>query len=90
MAREPLLRTAEAARWLGLSHRTLEKLRATGGGPAFLKIGRAVRYSAEDLARFMAAHRRHSTPQRSSHTSARVTDEHGPGTADVQRGLVER
>ena len=39
----------EAAKYLGLSISTLNKLRCTGGGPAFLKLGRAVRYTPDDL-----------------------------------------
>lgn len=35
-----LLRTDEAARWLGLSGRTLEKHRFTGTGPSYRKLGR--------------------------------------------------
>lgn len=40
-----LLRTNEAARWLGLSGRTLEKHRTYGTGPAYRKIGGRVVYA---------------------------------------------
>jgi excisionase family DNA binding protein len=43
------LRTPEAARYLGLSPRTLEKHRCSGTGPVFHKVGGAVRYLAADL-----------------------------------------
>ena len=43
------LRTAEAARFLGLSPRTLEKHRIYGTGPAYRKIGARVVYSVADL-----------------------------------------
>ena len=39
----------EAARFLRLSPRTLEKQRSNGGGPAYRKFGRAVRYTVADL-----------------------------------------
>ena len=44
-----ILSTKEAAAYVRLGANTLEKLRLTGTGPAFLKLGRAVRYRSEDL-----------------------------------------
>lgn len=43
------LRTQEAARFLGLSERTLEKHRTYGTGPAYRKLGGRVVYSVDDL-----------------------------------------
>jgi hypothetical protein len=43
------LRTAEAARFLSLSGRTLEKHRTYGTGPAYRKIGGRVIYALDDL-----------------------------------------
>jgi predicted DNA-binding transcriptional regulator AlpA len=43
------LRTPEAARFLGLSGRTLEKHRTYGTGPAYRKLGARVVYALEDL-----------------------------------------
>lgn len=43
------LRTPEAARFLGLSGRTLEKHRTYGTGPAYRKLGGRVVYSVDDL-----------------------------------------
>jgi predicted DNA-binding transcriptional regulator AlpA len=43
------LRTPEAARFLSLSGRTLEKHRTYGTGPAYRKLGGRVVYSVEDL-----------------------------------------
>ena len=43
------LRTPEAARFLSLSGRTLEKHRTYGTGPAYRKIGGRVVYALEDL-----------------------------------------
>jgi predicted DNA-binding transcriptional regulator AlpA len=43
------LRTPEAARFLGLSGRTLEKHRTYGTGPIYRKIGGRVVYALDDL-----------------------------------------
>lgn len=43
------LRTPEAARFLGLSGRTLEKHRTFGTGPTYRKIGGRVVYALDDL-----------------------------------------
>lgn len=44
-----LLRTQEAARYLGLSRRTLEKHRSYGTGPTYRKLGGRVVYALDDL-----------------------------------------
>ena len=43
------LRTKEAAHYVGLSARTLEKHRTYGTGPAYRKIGGRVVYTLEEL-----------------------------------------
>tara|TARA_A100001391_G_scaffold65878_6_gene41541 strand:+ start:14390 stop:14671 length:282 start_codon:yes stop_codon:yes gene_type:complete len=43
------LRTKEAAEFLGLSPRTLEKHRTYGTGPAYRKLGGRVVYAVDDL-----------------------------------------
>lgn len=45
----PFLNTDQAAFYIGLSRRTLEKMRTTGGGPRYRKHGRYVRYHIDDL-----------------------------------------
>ncbi|MCA0049245.1 helix-turn-helix domain-containing protein [Mesorhizobium sp. B283B1A] len=45
----PFLNTAQAAFYIGLSQRTLEKMRLNGGGPKFRKHGRYVRYHIDEL-----------------------------------------
>ena len=40
-----------ARRW-GVSGRTLQRMRASGTGPVFLRIGNAVRYSLDDILRY--------------------------------------
>ncbi|MBN9051012.1 MAG: helix-turn-helix domain-containing protein [Rhizobiales bacterium] len=61
---EPLLDQTEVAKKLGISPRTLERMRLMGTGPAFIKIGRLVRYRACDLERFIAAATVTSTSER--------------------------
>jgi len=55
------LRTPEAARFLGLSGRTLEKHRTYGTGPKYSKIGGRVVYRLEDLQAWVARGDRSST-----------------------------
>lgn len=43
------LRAPDAARFLGISIRTLEKHRTYGTGPTYRKIGGRIVYSVEDL-----------------------------------------
>jgi predicted DNA-binding transcriptional regulator AlpA len=45
----PFLNTDQAAHYIGLSRRTLEKMRTAGDGPRFRKHGRYVRYHIDDL-----------------------------------------
>ena len=58
------LTTVEAASHLGVSKSWLDKSRLRGDGPAFIRIGAAVRYAVEDLDAFADQHRRMSTSQR--------------------------
>jgi excisionase family DNA binding protein len=44
-----MLTVHEAADYLRLSRRTLERLRVSGLGPKFVKCGRSVRYRQSDL-----------------------------------------
>ena len=53
-ATQVMLTTAQAARYLSLAVSTLNKWRCHGGGPKFLKLGRAVRYRQSDLETFVA------------------------------------
>ncbi|ATE65770.1 DNA-binding protein [Rhizorhabdus dicambivorans] len=48
-ASSPFLSNDEAASFLRLSPRTLEKFRVTGGGPKFRKFRRRVLYALTDL-----------------------------------------
>lgn len=57
----PFLSTAQAAFYVGLSRRTLEKMRVTGGGPKYRKHGRYVRYHIDDLNAWSEARSKTST-----------------------------
>jgi predicted DNA-binding transcriptional regulator AlpA len=57
-----ILRTPDAAHYLGLTASTLEKMRLSGRGPRFVRLGsRAVGYAIGDLDSFIDAGRRDST-----------------------------
>ena len=60
-SKHPLRNNADAAAYLGLGASTLEKLRMTGKGPVYLKIGRRCLYAQSDLDAWLARHRRIST-----------------------------
>lgn len=72
------LRTPEAARFLGLSDRTLEKHRTYGTGPAYRKLGGRVVYALEDL---------QAWADRGTKTS---TSDPGIGTVHPARRLAAR
>lgn len=57
------LSAGEAADALGLAPGTLAKLRLSGLGPVYLKLGRRVRYRAADLEAYMQARLRRSTSE---------------------------
>jgi excisionase family DNA binding protein len=58
-----LLTQREAAGYLRLSERTLERLRVTGTGPVYVKAGRRVLYREADLEAWIASRLMHSTSQ---------------------------
>jgi hypothetical protein len=56
-----MIRRNIAAEYLGISHKTLEKLAVTGNGPAYYKIGAVVVYDTKDLDGWLQDKRRTST-----------------------------
>ena len=56
-----MLRTADAAKFTGLSASTLTKLRLAGDGPVYIKLGKAVVYDPSDLSDWLRSKRRRST-----------------------------
>ena len=59
----PFLNTDQAAHYVGLSRRTLEKMRTAGVGPRFRKHGRYVRYHIDDLDEWSTEHLKTSTSE---------------------------
>lgn len=50
------LTSRQAAEYLGISIRTLEKGRSFGSGPRYRKFGRNVRYTTDDLDKWAKAY----------------------------------
>jgi predicted DNA-binding transcriptional regulator AlpA len=65
MAETPrLMRVREAARFLGISVRTLEKHRTYGTGPTFRKVGGRVLYAVDDMMAWTAGGARRSPSEK--------------------------
>ena len=64
----PFLRTQEAARFIGLSYRTLEKYRISGTGPKYSKIGSRIIYAVTDLRDWAERGARRATSDRGAPT----------------------
>jgi predicted DNA-binding transcriptional regulator AlpA len=59
-----VLRTPQAAEYVGLSASTLEKFRLNGNGPVYQKAGpKIVVYRPEDLETWLSTQRRRSTSE---------------------------
>jgi predicted DNA-binding transcriptional regulator AlpA len=58
-----VLDTDDAAKQVGLSTSTLAKLRLSGRGPAYCKLGRRVVYRPDDLNDWLATRIRRSTSE---------------------------
>jgi excisionase family DNA binding protein len=56
-----LLNEHEVAARLGISHRTIQKMRVAGSSLRFVKIGNSVRYRPEDVEAFVTGNVRSST-----------------------------
>jgi len=54
---KPTLNCADAAKYVGLSVWWMKQARRTGRGPAYLRIGRTIRYRVDDLDDWIRAHR---------------------------------
>jgi excisionase family DNA binding protein len=59
-----MLTSHEAADYLRLSKRTLERLRVSGFGPKFVKCGRSIRYRQSDLEEWIVSRTVGSTSER--------------------------
>lgn len=60
---DEIIPTKTASKIVGLSVSTLTKLRLTGGGPRYLRLGRAIRYRRSDLNAWMEASTHASTSE---------------------------
>lgn len=79
MVQKRILRTPEAAQYLGLAQSTLEKMRLDGSGPSFVRLGsRAVGYDLSMLDAWIDQQRRNSTSdpggRRQLDDKARIAD----------------
>lgn len=54
---QPPICERDAARYIGMSVAYMRQARMHGRGPAYVKLGRSVRYFRADLDRFIADHR---------------------------------
>lgn len=70
------LRPAEAAEYTGRSKSNFDKMRCSGDGPPYSKIGAVVVYDIQDLDAWVEAHRRTST---SDYGNARAGVRRSPG-----------
>lgn len=58
-----LLTVSEAARRLKLSESFLNQARSAGGGPAYVRLGRAIRYRESDIDAWVAERGARSTSE---------------------------
>lgn len=56
-APEHIVDERDAARYLNFTPAFMRRRREVGGGPAYLRIGRTIRYRIADLDAWLAAHR---------------------------------
>ena len=54
---QPLLHEAQAAKMLAVSPAWLQRKRWEGGGPAYIRHGRAIRYEHSEIEAWIASHR---------------------------------
>jgi hypothetical protein len=55
---DELLNELQTARILKVSVQLLRKLRAAGGGPEYIKVGRCVRYTLSGIESYINSHKR--------------------------------
>jgi excisionase family DNA binding protein len=61
-----IFKTPEAAKYLDVKKSTVEAWRCRGGGPAFIRYNRAIRYRKSDLDNFIEKGLRHNTSDQSA------------------------
>ena len=60
---DTLFTPTQLAEYLTLKLKTLEKMRRTGEGPRFIKVGRSVRYRGIDITDYLDEQTRESTTE---------------------------
>jgi hypothetical protein len=95
----PRLRTADAAKYLGIAESTLEKMRVAGTGPEFEKpAAKVVVYSIPALEEYLAQRRARSTseagkpapsPGRRKNTNDSPREQRGPKEGSPDRSDEE-
>lgn len=68
-----LIKTPVAAEILGLSAAKLERFRCDGGGPAYVKLGRMVRYRSADLQDWVERNLTHNQSDKSQEAKASLS-----------------
>jgi excisionase family DNA binding protein len=68
--RKALFTVKEAAVYLRCGVSTLNKLRVTGGGPRYVKIGGKILYDQRDLDKWIEDHKRNSTSDQPTRVQA--------------------
>lgn len=63
---------SDAAAVLGLKVATLRAWRHQGRGPAYVRLGRAIRYLPADLDEFLRANRHGPSAARAAHSSTKA------------------
>lgn len=82
-----VLRTQQAAEYCGFKQSTFEKLRVTGGGPMFCRLGRTILYLRADLDDWIECHRIDSTSAVAPVSKPRPSK---PGSAGKRAGAENR
>ena len=86
-----LFKPIEAAHFLGLSQSWLAKLRLTGDGPQYMKVGRQIRYSRADLMSWAEKSLRQNTSQMPNHNRRRFDadcrERYSPGSSQKETEL---
>ena len=70
------LNTRQAAAWLGIGPGTLNRMRVSGDGPRYIKIGRRVIYDRADLGEWVEERKRRFTGEACAPDRPRA-DSHG-------------
>jgi excisionase family DNA binding protein len=69
---DPLLVEHDAASFLGVSVSTLRRLRASDGGPAYIRIGHLIRYRESALEAYLEQHTIRPLASGPAHSSTKV------------------